>query len=459
MTSLINTYGPEGLYIEYKERLPNPLTLAKIMISFSNTKGGKIIIGVQDKTGLVCGIDTRVDIEEYVMNIAADHCDPIVSPIVELHSYEDSIVAVINVPYGTLKPYHLRRKAVSESSYIRIGSTNRLADNNHIRQMMREAVNESYDRVLVTHSSSNNLQISKISRYQELKKNRLGTPMEKITESYFKKIGIKKATSDPINVGGLLLFGKEPQSFNVLTRAHIKIGRFKGKELGIIMDHDVIEGTLDEQIDQAFQFIRKHIFVSGHIVGLLREDRPTYPTEALREVITNAIIHRDYSRAANEAIMVRLFDDRLEVESPGLLPIGVSVKNLNQVQNTRNPLIARLLFDMNYFDEWGQGISRIIKSCQENGNPPPFFAEKDATFIVTLYCRPHKLPYSLKQRRNLLLRHLKNEGDIQSKEYQALTHVSPAQAATDFNVFIKEKVIKRKGKGRSVAYVLMRNEP
>lgn len=454
MDSLFKTYGCEGLYIEYKEKLPNPPALAKAMISFSNTKGGRIIIGVEDKTGDIIGVDTKMDIEEYVMNVAAQNCEPIISPMIELHSFKDKLVVIIDVPAGVLKPYHLKNKTVQESTYIRIGSTNRSADKNHIQQLLREAVNESFDRSLAPNTTANDLDLSKVEKYQELKHARLGTPKENISASFLKKIGIKNdaAVSSPVTVGGLLLFGRSPQGIHNLSRAYIKIGRFNGKDVGDIIDHDVLEGTLDEQIENAVQFVRKHMFVSGKISGLKRDDRPTYPLAAIREVVTNAVIHRDYSRASSEAIMLRIFDDRIEAESPGLLPIGVRVENLGQAQNTRNPLVARSMFDMNYFDEWGQGINRIIRSCHENDNPAPRFEEKDSTFMVTIFARRKELRYDLKERRKLIMEHLEREKEIGSKGYQKLTGASPAQAAKDFRVFLKEKLIKRTGKGRSVKY-------
>lgn len=448
MDTIFGLYGLEGIYTEYKEMLPNPQTLAKTMVSFSNTKGGRIILGVQDRTGKIVGLSAKINIEEYVMNIASENCEPIISPIVEFHSHDGKLISIIDVPCGTLRPYHLKNRTIYESSYIRVGSTNRLADKNHIHQLMREAVNKTFDRFLVPNTNMNDLDIGKIAKYQDLKHKRLGTPKEAKTPSFLKKTGIKN------DVGGLLLFGKNIRDIPILSRAYIKIGRFKGNEKGAIIDHDILSGTLDEQIESAVQFIRKHMFISGEIIGLKREDRPTYPIAAIREIITNAVIHRDYSRAIGEAIMCCIFEDRIEVESPGLLPIGVRLENLGQVQNTRNPLVARLMFDMNYFDEWGQGINRIIESCRENDNPPPQFEEKDSTFKVVLYARRGGKKCSLKERRSLILNFLRAKGVIISSEYQRLTGIGPAQAAKDFNLFLKENLIRRTGKGRGVKYEL-----
>lgn len=454
MVSIFEIYGPEGLYIEYKEEVPNPQTLSKTMVSFSNTKGGRIIIGVEDKSYKIVGIKSNFDIEEYVMNVASNNCDPIITPAVELHTYGEKLIVIVDVPAGSIKPYHLKGKSVDGSTYIRVGSTCRLADKANIARLMREAVNESFDRLSISKTSDDDLDFGKIERHQILKFDRMGTPKEKISDSYLKKIGIKKNAEKRslITCGGMLLFGKAPQNISILSKANFKIARFKGKEMGNIIDHDVIEGTLDDQIEKTAQFVQKHMLFSGAIRGLKREDKFTYPMPAIREIITNAVVHRDYSRAANESIMCRIFDDRIEVESPGLLPMGVRVENLGEVQNTRNPLIARFLFDMNYFDEWGQGIKRIIESCKSNGNPQPVFQEKDTTFMVTVFSKSGSIKFSFKERSALLIDYIKSSKEIASQRYQELTGIGRAQAAKDFEQLIKSGMIRRTGKGRNIKY-------
>lgn len=456
MKKSISNFGNESIYLEYKESIPTSNSLAKTMISLSNTKGGKIILGIKDKTHEIIGIKPTIDIEEYVMNIASENCDPIISPIVEFHSIDKHLIIIIDIPTGTLKPYHLKNKPIEQSTYIRIGSTNRLADKNHMQKLLREAVNETFDRLPINNTNIHDIDLKKVEKYQELKLKRVGTPKENITKKYLNKIGViaKKNDSYEISYGGMLVFGKNLNNISQLQRANVKVGRFAGSSLGDIIDHDLISGTIDKQIGNTCDFIRKHNFISGEIKGLKRTDNPTYPIAAIREIVTNALIHRDYSEAYCKAIQCRIFDDRLEIESPGLLPIGVKVDNLGDVQNTRNPLLAKFLFEMSYFDEWGQGIRRIKDACRENNNPPPLFEEKDTSFQVTLFPTKLNRQYSIKERKKLLINYLKSEKTLQSNEYQKITGISSAQAAKDFAKFIKEKIIIKKGEKRGVKYYL-----
>lgn len=376
----------ESVSLDFKEILPSPDELAKLLVAFSNTKGGKIIIGIEDKTRKIKGLKLDLNVEEYVMNVASNNCLPIISPSVEFVTYKNKLIAVIEIPAGEQKPYQVKKLGSEKGVYVRIGSTNRLADKALIAELGRESRNITFDRLGVSKAAFRDFNIEKIKRYQELKERRLGTPAEKIDENYLEKIGLyRKSNGRRVpTVGGLLLFGKEPQSMAGLPRAIIKAARFRGKGKGNIIDQALIEGTLPEQIDQAVQFILKNIKISGKIKGLKRIDQPEYPVAAFREAITNAVVHRDYFLADSMAVFVAIFDDRIEVESPGILPLGVTVENIAERQRTRNPLIARILFEMSYFDEWGQGIERMLAAMKKAGLPEPIFKEEALSFMVIL---------------------------------------------------------------------------
>lgn len=301
-----------------------------------------------------------------------------ISPSLEFISHQNKLVAVVEVPAGEQKPYQVKKLGVEKGVFVRIGSTNRLADKALRAELGRESRNITFDKLAVGRAGFNDFDLEKIKRYQELKERRLGTPSEKISEDYLEKISAyRKSNGRRIpTIGGLLLFGKEPQSITDLPRAIIKAARFRGKGKGYIIDQTVIEDVLPDQINQAVQFILKNIKISGKVRGLKRQDKPEYPVAAFREAITNAVVHRDYFLADSMAISIAIFDDRIEIESPGMLPQGVTVENIKEKQRTRNPLIARILFEMDYFDEWGRGIERMLNAMKGAGLPEPIFKEE-----------------------------------------------------------------------------------
>jgi len=373
--------------LEFKREMTDPASLAKELVAFSNTMGGRIVIGLDDKTREIVGVDITQDIEEYVMNIASNNCHPMISPLVEFYTIRGKTICLIEIFPGKLKPYFVTKKGPEKGVYIRIGSTNRVADANWINELSRQSRNITYDRLEVVEATIDDFDSGKINFYQRRKNEKLGTPIEEITGEYLEKIGFLKRFNGrkTPTIGGLLLMGKNPQQITSLPRAVVKCARFKGKEKGIFIDQTVIESSLYEQIDDTARFIAKNIRLGGVIKGLLRHNIYEYPMEVFREAITNAVVHRDYFLADSKAIYVAIFDDRIEIISPGLLPIGVEIENLGKQQRTRNPLIARILFEMDYFDEWGQGINKMRHFMKEANLPEPVFEEIGDEFKVTLF--------------------------------------------------------------------------
>jgi ATP-dependent DNA helicase RecG len=184
----------------------------------------------------------------------------------------------------------------------------------------------------------------------------------------------------------LLLFGKQPQKY--LPQASIKLARFRGTDVdGIIADRKEVFGTLDKLIEDTARFVTNNMRVQGRIDGLYRADVPEYPLVAVREAITNAVAHRDYS-VMGQKVTVRMFDDRLEVESPGGLAGSVTLETLGQKRYSRNPLLARLMYELRLIEEMGTGIRRMRRAMAELGSPAPDFITDTTMFKAMLPARP-----------------------------------------------------------------------
>jgi ATP-dependent DNA helicase RecG len=187
-------------------------------------------------------------------------------------------------------------------------------------------------------------------------------------------------------MAAMLLFGKQPQKY--LPQASVKLAHFQGKGVdGLIVDRKEVFGTLDKIIEDAARFVIGNMHVPARIDGLYREDMPQYPIVAVREAITNALAHRDYS-ISGQKVSLRMFEDRLEVESPGGLAGPVTLQNLDQKRYSRNPFLARLMYEMRLVEEMGTGIRRMRRALAEIGSPPPLFYADDSSFVATLPSRP-----------------------------------------------------------------------
>ena len=187
-------------------------------------------------------------------------------------------------------------------------------------------------------------------------------------------------------VAGLLLFGRAPQ--RLLPQAQVKVARFRGDDVtGLIVDRAEIGGAVGPLIEAVTQFVTRNMRVGGVIEGLYRRDVPEYPIQAVREAVTNAIAHRDY-RLAGQKVQVRMFDDRLEIESPGGLAGPVTLDTLETRRYSRNPRLAQAMYTLRLVEEMGTGIRRIKRALGALGSGPPTFVSDRAAFLIRLPALP-----------------------------------------------------------------------
>ena len=166
----------------------------------------------------------------------------------------------------------------------------------------------------------------------------------------------------------------------------IQCGVFKGINRSHFVDRREFEGTIQEQMIAAYQYVLEKINMGMTIKGMYRQDVYELPTDSIREMIANAVAHRSYLEPGN--IQVALFDDRLEVTSPGMLLNNVTIpKMLEGYSKPRNPAIARAFAYMKIIEKWGTGIPRLFESCKEYGLPKPELIDFDGDFRVNMYRR------------------------------------------------------------------------
>ncbi len=213
-------------------------------------------------------------------------------------------------------------------------------------------------------------------------------------ETRLADLGLVRAAAPGVDfvptTAAILLFGKQPGRF--LPQASVKLAHFRGTEVdGPIVDRKEVFGTLDKIIEDTARFVSNNMRIPARIQGLYREDMPDYPLVAVREAITNALAHRDYS-ISGQKVAVRVFDDRLEVESPGGLAGPVTLENLGRKRYSRNPLLARLMYELRLVEEMGTGIRRMRRALAEIGSPPPRFETDFSSFTAVLPARAQLEP-------------------------------------------------------------------
>ena len=260
--------------------------------------------------------------------------------------------------------------------FVRVGSTNRQADEALIAEMKRFVRNETFDEQPMLELNSEAVDFRVASE--------LFAPRRSLRPSDLLSLRIvtKVQNRQVPTVGGVLLFGAtRDQHF---PDAWIQCGRFAGRDKSRILDQFECSGALPATALEAIDFVRKHARVEARIEDVVRRDEWTIPLVAVREAVINAVVHADYSQSG-APIRVSIFDDRVEVENPGLLPFGVTVEDLARgVSKLRNRVIGRVFKELGLIEQWGSGIQRMCKACGDKGFPLPVFEEIGIRFRVTL---------------------------------------------------------------------------
>jgi ATP-dependent DNA helicase RecG len=224
---------------------------------------------------------------------------------------------------------------------------------------------------------------------------------------------------------------------------------------------------LPEQIRQAERFVRDNLRSVARLVGLTRQEIPEYPLEAVRELLVNAVAHRDYN-LGGEGVQVHIFSDRLEVHSPGMLPGPVNLENLLVSRFSRNAIIAQVLSDLGFVERLGYGLNRVVSVMRNNGLPAPTFEEVGGTFRVVLQSATKKafpggnfgdasrfFKYDINKRQEQALDYLSTQRRITNRAFQELCpDVSHETLRRDLVDMVKKGILMKVGDKKTTYYIL-----
>jgi ATP-dependent DNA helicase RecG len=265
-------------------------------------------------------------------------------------------------------------------------------------------------------------------------------------------------------LAGILFFGRDPQRFYpslTITFMHFAGTLAGGTEpdAPLYLDSREFRGTIPQMVEQTRAAIYESLSKQGVVEGFRRRDRPELPESAYREAILNAVAHRDYDLLGS-FVQVRLFADRLEVQSPGGLGGNLTVDNIVYEQFTRNPHIVRLLEDLGYVEHRGLGIDRMLRTMSDHGLDPPQFQDRGSSFWVTLRRRPAAPPLpdlqglGLNQRQEAAVAYMQQHGRITNREYQTEFDVSERTALYDLQGLVSAGLALPVSSGRGRYYIL-----
>jgi ATP-dependent DNA helicase RecG len=368
---------PEGKMVEFKRDLSSPDGVLRTLVAFANTAGGTLLIGVEDATRHVRGVAEPLEMEERLASLISDGILPRLVPDLEILLWRRTQVLAAQIHPSPGRPHYLKREGLESGTYVRVGSTNRRADRELIEELRRFARGEAYDEQAMPELDSEALDFRAASEsfapVRRIKRRDLET-LRLVASHQGRKVP---------TVGGILLFGKDRERH--FPDAWIQAGRFRGADKAHIDDRAEIRSHPVRAVEEAISFVRKHALHGAEIGAVRRKERWNLPPVAVREAIINAVIHADYGQRG-APIRVSVFDDRLEVENPGLLPFGLTVEDLPRgISKLRNRVIGRVFHELGLIEQWGSGIQRMTVACRDAGLEPPILEELGTRFRVTLH--------------------------------------------------------------------------
>ena len=378
----------ESKNVEFKEDLPEKsIKYMKSVVAFANGTGGKIIFGIADKTREVIGIDKEDVFKKIdaIANAVSDSCEPAIIPDITLQTVDGKTVIIVEISDGRQRPYYIKTLGREGGVYVRVAGTTRLADEYMIEELMLEGSNRHFDQVLCTGLTITDEEIDGLCKAMK-------EQAVKNARSEEQKASIKDVVRQQLRSWGILIErdGKDYPSnaFAILTGNGLHVatqcGVFKGTTKAVFVDRKEYTGPLWEQIDEAFHFVLRNIQLGATFVGIYRQDVYEIPPDSIRELIINAMVHRSY--LDHGRIQVAVYDDRLEITSPGKLPMGQTIERMKEgYSKVRNEALAHAFAYMNLIESWGSGIPRIINEVKAVGLQEPEFIGGDVDLRINIY--------------------------------------------------------------------------
>ena len=430
----------EGKTLEFKRDLSSPEGILKAIVAFANTSGGIMVLGVEDRTRKVKGIRDVLAEEERLASLIADSISPKLVPSMEVMPWRKTQVLGVEIYPSPNRPHHLNRLGPEEGVFVRVGSTNRRADSSLIDEMRRYNQVSSFDERPLPDLNSEAIDFRAASEYFKpiRKLTRAGLQTLKITTSYQGRI--------VPTIGGALLFGTA--RLDHFPDAWVQVGRFAGRDRRRILDSTEVRTYLPGAAGEVIAFLRKHMAREAVIGPVKRTDLWTFPVVAIREAIMNAIVHADYAQHG-APIRVALFDDRLEVENPGLLPFGLTIEDIQKgISKLRNRVIGRVFQELGLIEHWGSGIQRMTAACRDGGLDAPQFEELGTHFRVTM-SSVRRRPPEKNERDQAILGALAagSEGGLSTSQIAKQIGLSPRAARTRLAALVERGLVAEIGSG------------
>ncbi|RYZ47527.1 MAG: DeoR family transcriptional regulator, partial [Chitinophagaceae bacterium] len=370
--------------------------------------------------------------------------------MVEVNLHEERgnhYLEIITPPYAV--PISLRGVY-----YTRSGSTKQELKGNALIEFLLRKTGKSWDDVIEPAASLNDIDENAVKKFvrDAEESGRLpdldGLSLQELLEK------LRLMEAGKMKRAALVLFGKDPGRF--FPNMVVKMGRF-GTSDDDLRFQETAEGNLLRLLVEVPDVLNHKFFVKPvDFQGLQRIEKGEYPVAALREMLLNALVHRDYM---GSTVQIRMYDDRFSIWNEGFLPQGLTLEALRRQHPSRprNPLIADVCFKGGYIDAWGRGTLKIIHSCKEAGLPEPEMKEQDGGMLVSLFKDVYQerlwATYNLNERQKEALRSWKDEPFITTGRYQRKFGITDRTARRDLVELAAIGLLEKTGDKKTSKYI------
>ena len=440
-------------HLDFKESLSdNTEKWVEHINAFGNTPGGgAFVFGVNKHFQLVKQLLNLEEISTKISNLAKVRQEPSLSIDTHLISIKRQKVLCIHIHEGITSPVFIKDRYPlgGRACFLRNGSQTIAMSVSGIRDRLAQSKEIHADAMPVEGSLVKHLDFRILSKViSGIKKSASAEIlMGKLRDH---QIGCGLDSHFQLTVAGALTFTQAPQNFSSLQNAYIDFKIFRTNSRAEPIKTISITGSLSRQLSTTMDFLKQYIWSVPKISGIRRKDIPAYSDDVLREIITNALVHRDYNKK-HQPIKIALFKNRLEIESPGGLMLNMTIWNLIHNRSWRNPLIAKYFSKLGYGEMDGQGIDRVCVATQKIKVPAPLFQDQQSAFTVTLSAPKPYEEFTPEEKRFTAITLLIIEGKIDNESLRHIFDIHQVQASTLLKSLIDEGIIQVVGKSKKFA--------
>lgn len=476
LVDLLRRRGTDLEYVEAKKsETALPKRLWETLSALGNQRGGGIIILGLDELERFATVGVR-DVKKVQADLASlcDEMEPPLRPLIRVHDFEGQQLVVAEVPEVGLeqKPCYYRGSGLYTGSFVRVADGDRQMSQYEVHALLENRAQPRHDLEAVEGASLDDLDAELLQQFFARVRKRRPRLARMSDGEILRHMHVVDAEGR-VSLAGVLCFARHPQQwFPALTITFLHYPGTQADQLGPrgerFLDNRRFDGPLVEALDDSLQTIVGAMRKRNLIQGLIREEIPEYPPEAVREALVNAVAHRDYSRLAQGSqVQIQMYQNRLEVQNPGGLFGPVNEDNLGEpgVQATRNQYLIQILEDLGPAENRGTGIGTMVRATREAQMSPPEFEDHRTYFRVILsndtmlddvtveWLNQFQSLY-LNENQRLALAYTLHQQEITNGIYRRLTGADSRVATAELQDLVRRDLLEQTGTRRWTSYRL-----